>query len=120
MKITELMVGDWVNRNPYSQKLEKYVRVTPAMINYDESDLARITPIPLTADILEKNRFVWTAYGVIFDGGEDLTLQQCGDYWKIKPNQMSNDTFCCIWYVHELQHALRLCGIDKLADNFQI
>lgn len=64
MKRTELMVGDWVNRNPFSQELEKYVRVTSAMINYSESDLARITPIPLTADILEKNRFVWTAYGI--------------------------------------------------------
>lgn len=23
-------------------------------------------------------------------------------------------------YVHQLQHALRLCGLDELADNFKI
>ena len=25
-----------------------------------------------------------------------------------------------VFYVHELQHALRLCGLNELADNFKI
>lgn len=26
----------------------------------------------------------------------------------------------CGHYVHELQHALRLCGLNELADNFKV
>ena len=29
-----------------------------------------------------------------------------------------NNIFAQIYYVHELQHALRLCGLQELADNF--
>lgn len=119
MNARELMIGDWVE--PHQCRIPTlYCKVEGIYpdntVHLDKAErlfsLGELHPIPLTADILEKNGFEWRAYGVVL-AGEDMALVQCGDYWKIKPNQDSNDTFCYIWYVHELQHALRLCGIDN-------
>lgn len=43
-----------------------------------------------------------------------------GDSFKIAI--MNNDTSLCakVKYVHELQHALRLCGLSELAENLKI
>ena len=128
------MVGDFIcycKENNYVTKVESIHNTGHASVSdeycikcfrdrkdplYDKNpidffNVEILHPIPLTAEILEKNGFEWRAYGVVL-AGEDMALVQCGDYWKIKPNQDSNDTFCYIWYVHELQHALRLCGIN--------
>lgn len=39
-----------------------------------------------------------------------------------KNMKMNNDTSLCakVKYVHELQHALRLCGLSELAENLKI
>lgn len=69
----------------------------------------KVMPIPLTPEILEKN-------GINLDMNVDLTkpLFSMGIH--------ANDT--CVKkrfrYIHELQHALRLCGLEELADNFKI
>lgn len=112
------MIGDKVLVKVLSQIPDTYTIHTWTAEDYLR-DLLQVKPIELTPDILEKNKFIWTAYGVIH-GGEDITLVQSGDYWNVKPNQLSNDIFCSIWYVHELQHALRLCGLETLADNFKV
>lgn len=93
---------------------------------YDELDYEGIMPIPLTGDILAKNGFAW-----------DGTRMQ----WELEVNDEvitinfgrkideEADNYLFVWianiakpihYVHELQHALRLVGLDKLADNFII
>lgn len=80
-----------------------------------------IKPIPLTAEILEENGFV-----KCIGGRSKKSLQLIGDglyvsWWNDRivirykrvlghPSAYLN---CDCRYVHELQHALRLCGIDK-------
>lgn len=78
----------------------------------DEVSLTNIEPIPLTQEILEKNGWMY----------DDL----CGEY------RHANAFVICgrgpftifdgirISYVHELQHALRLAGFKKLANEFQM
>ena len=73
--------------------------------------LAYIEPIPLTEEILENNGFTKHAYGYSYD------------MIKLHGNLTENDTvyftlcicekYIKVIYVHELQHALRLCGIEK-------
>ena len=73
--------------------------------------ISQIEPIPLTAEILEKNGFTKHAYGFSFQ------------YLKLNGNLRNDDTVyftitisgkdITIDYVHQLQHALRLCGIEK-------
>ena len=69
---------------------------------------------PLTAEILEKNGFekdpesgelIWTDDDVteVVWVGTILTIR--GEY--------ANAEFATCMFVHELQHALRLCGIEK-------
>lgn len=88
-----------------------------------------LEPIPLTPEILEKNgfvedksvgyceRYIWAdsmrlpQTVVEFSFGDDgATMLNC---W-IKLNDGENNIHICDpSYVHQLQHALRLCGIEK-------
>lgn len=70
-----------------------------------------LDPIPLTPEILEKNGFVyndapfvqaWEQFG--------FTLYHGGDGYRIN---CGNNVDMIIDSVHELQHALRLCKIEK-------
>lgn len=74
-------------------------------------DYERTEPIGLKPEILERLGLEWRAYAVCLSG-EDICLVQCGDYWRVKPHQMSDDTICYIYYVHQLQCLLNLCDID--------
>lgn len=76
-----------------------------------------LEPIPLTSEILEKNEFYYENnvgyvleyynYEIIYDMWENelRILKDREQILKIK----TFDKMC----VHELQHALRLCGINK-------
>ena len=72
-------------------------------------------PIPLTAEILEKNGWwydlddIWLHDEVSFCIEKRNGKFQCYDISQIKLDS-----------VHQLQHALRLCGLDELADNFKV
>ena len=124
MEATELMIGDWV----FNKHHKKYIQITPYDFfnhahlpngeKYFASELKVISgrdfePIPITKEILEKNGWEHRPTGYVFhiDGGKsyDNTL------WYI----FNDNTFVVenaefsIKYVHELQHALRLCGITK-------
>ena len=101
-------------------------------------------PISLTPEILEKNGFnsetfltaEWEkeVYFKEFPGcvvePDDLGKYIFGTtiYWNktdgdgspIDWGTMYNSRIYNLQYVHELQHALRLCGLDELADNFKL
>ena len=142
MKAEELMIGDWVKVFDGFKRITQIRNVSNKKEFYSvwcdewgmyESDLE---PIPLTAEILEKNGFhkqKWNDLVTEFVFATDLnqspqTVIQFTFYskeiegvrsllkmWtKSKFGHGQNDVHLCgIYYVHELQHALRLCGIDK-------
>jgi hypothetical protein len=109
MNIEDLMTGDWVNCTYPS--INKCLRVAEIktvaddelkVVLFDDVRLVfqekYIKPIPLTPEILEKNGFSRNGLDIaLFDrrGGDDFV-------------GASN-----LQYVHELQHALKLCGIGK-------
>lgn len=114
MKANELMIGDWVLLDfPYPPTCK-----SPRRICLD--DMIRIwqgadcKPIPLTTEILEKN----------FPKAEKVAWWHADDYddaddrIHISGSAIGINGF--MWYVHELQHALRLCGLNDLADNFKV
>lgn len=135
MKATELMIGDWVMRKEVSLPLQiraiRSEKYCPNSDNYigtdyaeDWSSLSYYSPIPLTAEILEKNG--WIEYHIENNGycsdcdyyyhNKNLPLV----YAKITGKEDMIYLNCHIKYIHELQHALRLCGMNELADNFKI
>lgn len=89
--------------------------------------LNELTPIPLTAEILEKNGFV--KYNEVSDTPPYDQDEEGNMYYSYKGEQkfwgwwQPNNVYFIpvnamldleIKYVHQLQHALRLCGIDKV------
>ena len=105
MKIDEVMLGDIVSAGG------RPIHVTLAVLN-SWSD--NIKPIPLTPEILEKNGLANDPYGCHFKEDKYMALEisstEEGIYWTINYNEYA---ILQLKYVHQLQHALKLCGIDK-------
>ena len=127
MKANELMIGDWVKPSCWNEQvlLVGEGRVTVKSDSYTEDE---IKPIPLTGEILEKNGFKVGHYLVGLAELPEYKMVNRKDLKDIEKNvitirQSSNVLFDMqvgigshifdITYVHELQHALRLCGIEK-------
>lgn len=129
MKATELMIGDWVQCNYW--RPSKQLRVAEIRrIMDDETKIGvdsdgtvlifkqrEIDPIPLTAELLEQNGFYSERNtGYVYEDGEyEVIVDLWNNGYRILYNRdvMVNIHRFCDVPVHELQHALRLCGIDK-------
>jgi len=111
------MVGDWVNIAVEGYNNPTRIREIGSFwvkVIRDEMEYGNIlvTPIPLTTEILEKNGFKSCKEG--YDIGIPLL------YWDKYCTAVCGWTHCddlievfdCR-YVHQLQHALKLCGITK-------
>lgn len=113
----DLMIGDWVHnthnhQNEQVQELgsEKVMMAYNDLYEYDE-----IEPIPLIAEILKKN-------GFHEEWDEDIKLMVCGsiiveignNYKLYTDGKMYlHRILAPLYYVHEFQHALRICNIEK-------
>lgn len=121
MKAEDLMIGDWVKFNN-SDLAHQIKAIAGKSVKVDKVywySASKLSPIPITSEILEKNGFTY----------KEGEIGLCGV--TTVPHYIRNDVpfalFCdgepfAIWifqnptnikYVHELQHALRLCGIEK-------
>ena len=142
MKATELMIGDWVMVKVLSQIPDTYVLHTWTANDYSRD--FQVKSIPLTPEILEKNGFDPETFltsewerKVYFKEFPGCVVEPADSgkyifgttkYWSktysdgspIDWGTMYDSRICNLQYVHELQHALRLCGLNELADNFKI
>ena len=72
-------------------------------------------PIPLTPEILEKNGWWFDTEDTWRHDEVNFTIEKWnGRYQCYDINQIKLDS------AHQLQHALRLCKLDELADNFKV
>ena len=134
MKATELMIGDWVTFGDEPLKVQHiynngYDDVVAEIMeeSLDEDGticeeikdvpLVNCSPIPLTPEILEKNGWKHSNRLMItrIDDSDFYWSEELGGI--LYKNQYN---MCGCKYVHNLQHALRLCGFNKLADNFKV
>lgn len=148
MKTTELnckslMIGDLVSYNGTPIKVENIhgdcINYSPDIPYVQEEffiDIADVKPIPLTSEILEKNGFdKFLGLGVFFCKHiETQELSIMIDVLFCKDSHIVVDIekqsfiegtrnslhSCDIQSLHELQHALRLCGLNELADNLKV
>ena len=134
MKANELMIGDKVMVKVLSQIPDTYVLHTWAANDYSRD--IQVKPIKLTPEILEKNGFKYktTDWDVVYEGPhygkynlkkfyvligeENITLASY--YGYMGRGDVDAHEFAYINYVHELQRALRCCGLNELADNFKV
>lgn len=124
MKANELMIGDLVtfkdcqnDANPIIIKIWQVSADGDAFAFVDGWNALdeisiddEVVGIPLTAEILENNGFIYNEIPFV-QGWEQygLTLTAGGDGFRVSCGQ---NTSMIIDSVHELQHALRLCGIE--------
>ncbi len=118
MKANELMIGDLV----LDTRTNRPLRVNPFMA---EIEVPEWQPIPLTSEILEKNGFEKAEniqlYYYYLGIDDRVSLHDyvydinSSNTWHvhIDSEDYRSIASCELTYVHELQHILRLCKIDK-------
>ena len=128
MKCKELMVGDWVAiPRAFAMQItdlgEDYAYATWEDNQGDPWEFCdkegyEPEPILLTYEILKKNGWKDDGLWHIYQDGMN-TIQSCLPDMRGIINGIEIKDFQCE-YVHQYQHLLRLCGLDELADNFEI
>jgi hypothetical protein len=119
IKISELSIGDWVEWKVYDKPYVIHItQITDTIIQgvHDGIEygmlLKQISPIPLTPEILEKNGISKTyesdEYAVYKGEGFNVTYYYT-ELWEFERHRNR----LMIRNVHQLQHALRLAGVEK-------
>lgn len=135
MKAEELMIGDWISvmeipaqvfELSYDNEekemtigiLDPQGEVYSCYYGYDH-----VEPIPLTAEILEKNGFSHIKYSDVYYsimiGDTYVELRKYENMavwfnWEENNDGVYADYILPMpQFVHQLQHALRLCNIEK-------
>lgn len=132
MDARRLMLGDYVINTEFGKnEIDKVVVIETTRVWLENGKLYTpinyIEPIPLTPEILEKNGFIvcentenkhvyiWydnkSYIYVIFRNDGNLLVKMETDLNEGRGiNRVHN---CDIFFVHELQHCLKMCCIDK-------
>ena len=116
LEAKDLMVGDWVQLNGEPMQVSRIdlysVNAKPAFCcgsphiwNYNND----FKPIPLTEEILKKNFIVERHNKYI----QWSPCENCNTCFAIRIFINSTMIEGLFEYVHELQHALKLCKIEK-------
>ena len=128
MEAKELMIGDKVMVKVLSQIPDTYVLHTWTANDYSRD--IQVKPIPLTAEILEKDGWERDIDKEWEYNNSHILPHYCYQWEKrnVKIEMyagLEGFTISLIigrrfYTVHELQHVLRLYGLDELADNFKV
>ena len=139
MKASDLMIGDWVqffskyvgnaigviggiepregSVEPSTFSVFKYIKDKEEVKTHVFFGVSRhfVKGIPLTQEILEKNGFARLSTTYLLQGNDSFWLDNPSNPNDYKDNYWIrvNERGINIKYVHELQHALKLCGIEK-------
>jgi len=126
MKAEDLMIGDWVKCT--DPKCEGHqvdlIDLSNEKVGLDGEidNFENIVPVPLTPEILEKNGFEVSSEHARYyfeEEGEKYEFVLRKMYYINNPKVQKGWAFYAfnvltlVDYVHELQHALKLCGIEK-------
>ena len=112
MEARDLMIGDWV------QVPVEFNRYKKIMSTYDIDDAPLYKPISLTPEILKKNglekakyfKSMYWSYNT--DEHVKVDVSSDGDnFIEVRGEKGQYNGYCK--FIHDFQHALRLCGIEK-------
>lgn len=148
MKITDLMHGDWFNSKKGTCRINE-IKLFTAIVEYsdeaykdndnvsaEEVDFEYdLEPLLITEEIIKANGFKTyrdlsgLEFKLFVDTRTSAKLKQVDDSrWSFvvikkdpAPFSVATESVSVITrHVHQLQHALRLMGLDDLADNFTL
>lgn len=125
------MIGDWVIAQPDEDicgegigtivdRITEIYDVEGVMsVSLDDFDypvaVGLLEPLRMTEEMLEKNlaTFQPISWCIGWNKPDDIHIE-------IKNEDLIGSFYGTCNYVHELQHALRLCKFDKQADDFKL
>lgn len=124
LKITDLSVGDWVRWNDKTYRVcvidgvSLTVELAEELGGTIEVAIDELTGIPITPEILEKNGFKKNGKYNEWNIGEWDERPFIGvslDRQSMRITDLGTDIFVVrqVVCVHQLQHAIRLAGIEK-------
>lgn len=127
IQIEKMMIGDWVMFTSGDESFKSPLRIEYDDFVRSERYLSRFDYIPITPDILEKNGFKIHeekefdyCFELYTDGTFISIMHRCEYNWGISIQKPLTDIGgldgVYLWhnkYVHELQHLLRFCQIEK-------
>lgn len=140
MKPNELMIGDWLwyqgRANAFPFRVEQLTKkkvgyhAVPCECWMHYLRLSECQPIAVTSDALERNGFrkqdmanprIEGQHQFAF--WQNMSTSVClwtrelhddpKDGWMLRIDSASLSVTMAVRYIHQLQHALRLCGIEK-------
>lgn len=118
IKISELSIGDWVMYRDRGWQVCSLYKFTEEVGLWRKDSqiceyVADISPIPLTPEILDKNGFE------IIEESADFQLYgspECSIFFTkgtVRYRLETPQASVVCYFVHHLQHALRLAGVGK-------
>ena len=141
MKANELMIGDWVGRVFDDKRIDyrqvDWIRTGEIGMRYQKVwAIGCIEPIPLTPEIFEKNGWIQCKYKTCKSLYEykglhlrHTMIKRSNGRWVANvegivekfPDEYTHSFLRInVFYVHQLQQTLRLCGLNELAENFKV
>lgn len=127
IKCRDLMVGDWCcDQHGFQWQIigvgDDYAYATfegneGDPWEFDDKD-EQPQPISLTPEILEKNGWKHHAIFMDLEVADNINFSWTDMYGESL--FQNSHHMCDCKYVHTLQHALRLCKLNELADNFKV
>ena len=147
MKASDIMIKDWL-RIQYKDMAGKVIEKTFQVGHIEDYDsflpdekgdyyifakgkehgnmgcIDNMMGVPLTGETLNMNDFDFSDgeyhYYTYQSGEPYISIYKSDDGWECSLTSKYMELKLTLQYVHELQHALRLCGLDELADNFKV
>lgn len=145
MKKTDFMIDDIVlvkrmKKEDIVAKVEaigsSFVMIEEENDQHNPHNFENIEPVALQGSFFEENGFSVRKYSTrnFFELHKDLPngtglwdVSICQDggeptdfYATIENYENDTDVSICCKYIHQLQHALRLCELDEIADKFKV
>ena len=129
LKISDLSVGDWVRYDGKEYQVQCVDGMSEMVTLFGyceqrEESAGNLRPIPITAEILEKNGFVRGQRGSFYhylrlDKNRTLYIHASTNGWRVEITYdaagilRTTHLMPDMNSVHQLQHALRLAGVEK-------
>lgn len=133
MKVTELMIGDYVKYQGHNYIIEEISTKGWIHLIHPEAKtrinmtsdyiIDLLEPVTLTPEILKANGFEQNINYEDDYSFEDTTIifKHNDKYlFTASINGSKGMLYLCANYTHELQHALKICGLNELADNLKL
>ena len=122
LKISDLSVGDWVRYRDREWEVCSIYQFTGEVGLFRKDSqicesIEDIDPIPITAEILEANGFERsTSQFIVYHTDKVwISYNKPSETWSVTMyiNDFTSNLHANILHIHQLQHALRLAGVDK-------